>query len=134
MVPELRAAPARDRAADPRSLEALVSSHRANRRRHRDADVDLSRSVSEIGRRLRAPQQTAILTNLQRAAEQRQARKELLLLQAVTLSIGDLAALAEAASRRLEQTRCAHCRAQVQLPGEVADLIARLRLPEERER
>jgi len=83
--------------------------------------------TSEVAKQLRPESVVAILTKLQRAAEQRGDLKSQLLLAAIVLWLNETSALAAAADRRLTLTRCADCYGQVNLPGEVADLILRVR-------
>jgi hypothetical protein len=84
-----------------------------------------------VAARLRAIQVTAILTSLQRGALDRGQLKEAELLRALLVWQRETSALASAADRQLEAARCEGCGGQVQLPGELADLIARVRLPAE---
>lgn len=80
---------------------------------------------SEMAKRLRAANVTAILTKLQRQAERRGQVAEHLLLAAVLTWVNETCAVAGAAERRIDLT-------EVYVPAEVRELLGRLRLEERR--
>jgi hypothetical protein len=86
-----------------------------------------SESQQQLAQRLRPDDITKLLGGLQAAAQRREDRTAVAVLGAVILWLNATSGLALAADRRLTLARCADCYGQVNLPGEVADLIVRVR-------
>ena len=81
----------------------------------------------QLAQRLRADDIVVLLGRLQQLAHAREDRTAVTVLGGVILWMNSTSALAAAADRQLAGRRCAHCHAYVNLPGEVPDLILRVR-------